>query len=77
MFGSRQNRIRLTPAQKVERPLNVLPVKNGDVLAAIKAAPQIIDTPHDNCEGVCFTREGIVITSEKGRIYRMRESVSN
>ena len=49
-------------------------VSQGDILSAVKAEPAFFETPRDNCEGVCFTPEGIVITSEKGRIYRMADA---
>jgi hypothetical protein len=53
--------------------LFVFSVANGDILTAVKTEPVFFKIPDDNCEGVCFTPDGIVITSEKGRVYRMAE----
>jgi hypothetical protein len=53
--------------------LYVFPLENGDLAHLAKAEATFTDTPRDNCEGVCFTSGAILITSEKGKIYRLAE----
>jgi hypothetical protein len=50
----------------------VFPLSTANDVAGA-AEPAFFETPKDNCEGVCFTPQGIVVTSEEGKIYRLPE----
>jgi hypothetical protein len=45
----------------------------GDAASVVEATPKVVPLPDRKFEGVCYTKEGIVITSESREIYLVEE----